>query len=131
MVKHTQIICRLLPTNFLSVFDHFMGLTLKRLKCPTGSIVKFQVVWASAATIFFYLVPSQTIETPEHCVRFLLYVISVVLVSLLLTLNRFHVLFLCFHFWFWANKCRLGLWPKNCLYEVVWNSYWHQEKNWD
>ena len=31
MVKHTQTICQLLPTNCLSVFDHFMGLVLKGL----------------------------------------------------------------------------------------------------
>ena len=30
-VKHTQTIHRLLPTNCLSVFDHFVGLALKRL----------------------------------------------------------------------------------------------------
>ena len=29
MVKHTQRIRRLLPTNCLSVFDHFVGLMLK------------------------------------------------------------------------------------------------------
>ena len=27
LVKHTQAICRLLPTNRLSLFDHFVGLT--------------------------------------------------------------------------------------------------------
>ena len=32
MVKHTPTIRRLLPTNCLSVYDHFMGLTLKGLK---------------------------------------------------------------------------------------------------
>ena len=32
MVKHTQTIRRLLPTNCLSVFDHFMGLALKGLR---------------------------------------------------------------------------------------------------
>ena len=32
MVKHTQTIRRLLPTNCLSVFNHFVELTLKRLK---------------------------------------------------------------------------------------------------
>ena len=32
MVKHTQTIARLLPTNCLSVFDHFVGLVLKGLK---------------------------------------------------------------------------------------------------
>ena len=31
MVKHTQTIRRLLPTNFLSMFDHFVGLTHKGL----------------------------------------------------------------------------------------------------
>ena len=31
MVKHTQTIRRLLPTNCLSVFDHFVGLALKGL----------------------------------------------------------------------------------------------------
>ena len=31
MVKHTQTIRRLLPTNYLSVFDNFVGLSLKGL----------------------------------------------------------------------------------------------------
>ena len=31
MVKHTETIRRLLLTNFLSVFDHFVGLALKGL----------------------------------------------------------------------------------------------------
>ena len=31
MVKHTQIIRRLLPKNCLSVFDHFVGLAFKGL----------------------------------------------------------------------------------------------------
>ena len=31
MVKHTQIIRPQQPTNCMSVFDHFVGLTLKRL----------------------------------------------------------------------------------------------------
>ena len=31
MVKHTQKLRRLLPTNSLSVFDHFAGSTLKGL----------------------------------------------------------------------------------------------------
>ena len=31
MTKHTQTICRQQPTNCLSVFDHFVGLELKRL----------------------------------------------------------------------------------------------------
>ena len=32
MVKHTQTIRRLLPMNYLSVFDHFVGLALKGLR---------------------------------------------------------------------------------------------------
>ena len=32
MAKHTQIIRRQQPTNCLSVFDHFVGLALKRLR---------------------------------------------------------------------------------------------------
>ena len=31
MAKHTQTIRQLLPTNCLSVFDHFVGLALKEL----------------------------------------------------------------------------------------------------
>ena len=31
MVEHSQTIRRLLPTNCLSVFDHFVGLELKGL----------------------------------------------------------------------------------------------------
>ena len=31
MVKHTETISRLLPTNFLKVFDHFVGLVLQGL----------------------------------------------------------------------------------------------------
>ena len=31
IVKHTQAICRLLPTNCFTVFDHFVGLTFKGL----------------------------------------------------------------------------------------------------
>ena len=32
MVRHTQTIRRLLPTNCSSVFDHFVGVALKGLK---------------------------------------------------------------------------------------------------
>ena len=39
MVKHTQTIRKQQPTNYLSVFDHFMGLALKGLismQSPSG-----------------------------------------------------------------------------------------------
>ena len=35
MVKHTQTVRRQQPRNCLSVFDHFVGLVLKRLKNET------------------------------------------------------------------------------------------------
>ena len=38
MVKHTQTICRLLSTNCLSVFDHFVGLALKGSKATDNSL---------------------------------------------------------------------------------------------
>ena len=38
MVKHTQIIRRQKPTNYLSVFDHFVGLALKRLSLLSNTI---------------------------------------------------------------------------------------------
>ena len=44
MVKHTQTIRLLLPTNFLSVFEHFVGLALKGLK----PILNFQVRYLEA-----------------------------------------------------------------------------------
>ena len=39
MVKHTQTICQLLPTNCLSVFDHFVGLVFKGLNLYWGNTV--------------------------------------------------------------------------------------------
>ena len=41
MVKHTQTIWRLLPTNCLSVFDYFMGLALKGLIHFTKTKITF------------------------------------------------------------------------------------------
>ena len=36
MVKHTQTIRLLLPTNCLSVFDHFVGSVLKKVKTSSN-----------------------------------------------------------------------------------------------
>ena len=41
MVKHSQTIRRLLPTNCLSAFDHFVGLVLKGLKRELEQVVKY------------------------------------------------------------------------------------------
>ena len=39
MVKHTQRICRLLPTYCVGVFDHFVGLALKALIASTLQVL--------------------------------------------------------------------------------------------
>ena len=39
MVKHIQTVLWLLPTNCLSVFNHFMGLALKGLKICFSTIL--------------------------------------------------------------------------------------------
>ena len=39
----------------------------------------------------------------------------VVLVSLLLTLNRFHTLHWCLYCWLWTSTCRLGMNVATCL----------------
>ena len=44
-----------------------------------------------------------TTETPEQCVKRR----NVALVSLLLTLNKFHMISWSFHCWLWASKCQL------------------------
>ena len=41
MVKHSQIIRRLVQTNRLSVFGHFAGLALKGLMVPGNLFLKF------------------------------------------------------------------------------------------
>ena len=56
MVKHTQAIRRL-PTNCLSVFDHFVGLAVRGLKSATSFTLKgltsssneFSLLWASSS----------------------------------------------------------------------------------
>ena len=41
----------------------------------------------------------KTLERHQH---------KVAQVPLLITLNRFHTVFWCFHCWLWTRKCRLG-----------------------
>ena len=48
MVKHTQTIRRLQPTNCLSVFDHFVGFALKRLEAKSGDYLLYR----TTSTIF-------------------------------------------------------------------------------
>ena len=42
MFKHTQTIRRQQLTNFLSVFDHFVGLALKRLRRDVSPLTETQ-----------------------------------------------------------------------------------------
>ena len=67
MVKHTQTIHRLLPTNCLSLFDHLMGLVPKglilnlniRLKIMNSSILihfKFIVIIVIIVVIIIIIV---------------------------------------------------------------------------
>ena len=44
IVKHAQTIHRMLPTNCLSVFDYFVGLTFKKLK-KCYQTAKLQVIF--------------------------------------------------------------------------------------
>ena len=48
MVKHTQTIRRLLLTNCLSVFDHFIGLALKGLR----DIAKYTLKLVAKNTLY-------------------------------------------------------------------------------
>ena len=53
MVKHTQTTCQQQPINCLSVFDHFVGLTLKGLrKIPLWMLLDFIFLLLFAATYF-------------------------------------------------------------------------------
>ena len=56
MVKHTQTICRLLPMNCLSVFDHFVGLALKGLN-NISPIFHFYIPWKRQKTKSFLTFP--------------------------------------------------------------------------
>ena len=59
MVKHTQTICRLLSTNCLSVFDHFVEFALKGLKnrilkWSTVAIIKL-LQWKLLTNYFWWI----------------------------------------------------------------------------
>ena len=49
MVKHTQTICLQKPTNCVSVFDHFVGLKLKRLRTFNGQ--SFRINKSSSSSL--------------------------------------------------------------------------------
>ena len=53
-IKHTQTITWLLPTNCLSVFDHFVGLTLKGLR--PAHLFAMQIIFIYADQIYLLFV---------------------------------------------------------------------------
>ena len=53
MVKHTQTIRQLLPTNCLSVYDHFVGLALKGLTSNSLNNKIFQYTRAQVESRHF------------------------------------------------------------------------------
>ena len=62
MVKHTQRIRRLLADK-LSVFDHFVGLTLKGLRpCQIPMMNSFAKIVTTAVNYFLKKSPSETFE---------------------------------------------------------------------
>ena len=65
MVKYTQRNCQLLPTNYLSVFDHFVGLTLKGLThlWPTLLSHKNQSINWMASLWWKYIVHNTSIKS--------------------------------------------------------------------
>ena len=55
MVRHTQTICQVLPTNCLIVPDHFVGLALKRLKIQVKAfILSWKISYTHECMLFFY-----------------------------------------------------------------------------
>ena len=55
MIKHTQTIRRLLPTNSLSVFNHFVELALKGLKIVANYVLSMNYGRFSYNWKAFYL----------------------------------------------------------------------------
>ena len=55
MIKHTQTIRQLLPTNSLSVFNHFVGLALKGLKIVANYVLSMNYGRFSYNLKAFYL----------------------------------------------------------------------------
>ena len=71
MVKHTQTVCRQEPTNCLSVFNHFVGLTLKRL----SEFICCRIACTSGLGTYVHFclaVSKHAFEQPLHFIKRLL-----------------------------------------------------------
>ena len=74
MSKHTQIICQLLPTNCLSVLDHFVGLAFKRLKqwfprCKVLRPLSYSILWRLFLIVRFGLLNLPITKYGKDCSR--------------------------------------------------------------
>ena len=62
MVEHTQTIRRLLPTNCLSVFDHFVGLAHTGLKMKFKLVIGITDTYNITSQIEFVLIKPRVIK---------------------------------------------------------------------
>ena len=72
MVKHSQTIRWLLQTNYLSVFDHFVGLMLKTLSVvrPNKNTFSLQSggnIWKKAKVLFSNVKLTKLMSTKKRC----------------------------------------------------------------
>ena len=88
--------CKMLPSFMTLGCTNVISLSQI---CPTG-IHLFKV--NNGNTKAMYDICYQLTKTPD-------WRRDVILVSLLLTMNRFHTLPWCFHCWLWASKFQLGM----------------------
>ena len=108
-----------LPTNYLSVFDHFVGQALKGLKVALHVTISELIIESLHHSIGLkrnsVYVTAKAINF-HKCIEVSLQLSLVsFLRSLLLTLNLFHTLFWCFHIWLWKNEC---VWEIKCFWEM-------------
>ena len=69
MAKHTQTICRLLPANCFSVFEHFVGVVLKGLNV-TNIIQYFLLIYQHIKTLIakYIITKQKNNNTSSICV---------------------------------------------------------------
>ena len=69
MAKHTQTICRLLPANCFSVFEHFVGVVLKGLNV-TNIIQYFLLIYQHIETLIakYIIIQQKNNNTSSICV---------------------------------------------------------------
>ena len=69
MAKYTQTICRLLPANCFSVFEHFVGVVLKGLNV-TNIIQYFLLIYQHIKTLIakYIIIQQKNNNTSSICV---------------------------------------------------------------